>query len=143
MTKKYMLCVLSMLSFYTLAEQPPVVPAGLVQANFGGEQVSLVNTDGQCGLTRPGEMPLRLDIAWPCRFSVNRSGDLRVETFDKNPILMVERSDHLPTPALGCRTAVQAVRWYKGKLETARAQHIAMCGPGHWDQKMFIGVFDW
>lgn len=143
MTKKYLLCVLSMLSFYTSAEQAPVIPVGLVQADFAGERVSLVNADGQCIFTRPGEAPLRLDMVWPCSFSVTRQRDLRVETFDQTPILMVERSEHLPAPSLGCRTVVQAVRWYEGKLETAPAQRIAMCGPGHWDQKMFIGVFAW
>jgi hypothetical protein len=143
MTKKYLLSVLSMLSFFTLAEQPPVGPVGLVQATFVGEQVSLVNADGQCMFTRAGATPLLMDMAWPCRFSVTRHQSLRVETFDQTPILMVERSEHLPAPDLGCRTVVQAVRWYKGKLETARAQHIAMCGPGNWDQKMFMAVFDW
>lgn len=126
-----------------MANEPITAPQVSVENIFAGQLVSLSNDQGMCRLARVGSPPLLLDMQWPCQFSATGDGDLRVETFDQTPILMVERSEHLPAPSLDCRTVVQAVRWYGGKLETARAQRIAMCGPGHWDQKMFMGVFKW
>lgn len=132
-----------LLSMTTGAAQQKTELSAPVDTILAGRAVSLSNHQGMCKLARADTSAIVLDMRWPCQFSVNRRQDVRVETYLKTPILMVERSEHLPPPSRDCRTDVQAVRWYKGKLEAAEAQHIAMCGPSHWDQKMFMGVFDW
>lgn len=143
MTKKYLLCVLSMLSFYTSAEQAPVTPVGLVQATFVGEHVNLVNDNGQCSFVRPGQVPLRLDMAWPCRFAEDRQKKVRVELFRGAEILMVERSEPLPAPSNECVAARQVIRHFRDKLEIAPVLNSSRCGLGFWDQKNFVWQFDW
>lgn len=113
------------------------------EATFAGQKVSLVDRQGRCTLMRPDSNPLVLDMQWPCQFSLNKQHELRIETFRQVPIMMVERSDPDPAPSNKCTTDLQAVRHFKGKLETAHVSRIAMCGPGQWDQKMFTAMFDW
>jgi hypothetical protein len=125
------------------AKQPDTETAGSTQAIFAGGVVELSNDQGRCKLSGANTSSVVLDMQWPCQFSINRQKQPRVEMYKDIPVLMVERSVPLPLPSQDCRTDRQAVRWYKGRLEAARAQHIAMCGPALWDQNAFFASFKW
>jgi len=116
---------------------------GLVQATFVGQHVSLVNDYGHCAFVRPGEPPLRLDMAWPCRFSETKQKTVRIELFRGAEILMAERSEPLPAHSTECDTARQVIRHFKNKLEIAPVMHSTRCGLDVWDQKVFVWQFDW
>lgn len=139
----------ALISLNACAAESPAEPApaiqssGLTQGTFSGQPVSLSDVQGRCVLTYANQNPLTLDMQWPCRFSEDEQHKLRVESFKQSPILMVERSEHLPAPSKNCKTDRQPVRLYKGKLEAAPVGQIAACGPAHWDQKAFIAFFDW
>ena len=123
------------------AKQPDT--DGSTQAIFASGVVELSNDQSRCKLSGANTSPVVLDMQWPCQFSINRQKQPRVEMYKDIPVLMVERSVPLPNPSQDCRTDRQAVRWYKGRLEAARAQRIAMCGPVLWDQKAFFASFKW
>ena len=116
---------------------------GLVQATFVGQHVNLVNDYGHCAFIRPGQPPLRLDMAWPCRFAENQHNQVRIELYRKAEILMVEHSEPLPVPRVGCIHHRQVIRYFKDKLDVAPVRHADMCGLGWWDQKVFVWQFDW
>lgn len=136
-------CLPLMSALATTAIAAPPVPIHLMEATLAGQHVRLLEVEGRCAIGRAGKTPLPLDMKWPCHFSINNQKQPRVEIYNDTPILMVERSVPLPAPSQDCRTDRQAVRWYQGRLEAARAQHIAMCGPAHWDQKAFFASFKW
>lgn len=140
---KSLLFALSLFSLTACAEQQPVAAKGLVQATFAGQQVNLIDDQGRCTLTRPGKPPLTLDMQWPCRFSEDSQQKVRVESFRQAQIIMVERSEPLPAPSKDCATDLQAIRYFKNKLEVAPVSRVAACGPGHWDQKAYVWQFDW
>ncbi|MFS2158158.1 hypothetical protein ACCD10_12460 [Pseudomonas sp. Pseusp122] len=140
---KFLLFTLSLFSLTACAAQQPATANGLTQATFAGQQVNLIDDQGRCTLTRPGNPPLTLDMKWPCRFSEDRQQKVRIENFHKTQIIMVERSEHLPAPSKDCATDLQPIRYFKGKLEAAPVSQIAACGPGSWDQKAYIWQFDW
>jgi hypothetical protein len=140
---KSLLLALSLFSVTACAAQPPATPTGLTQATFAGQQVNLIDDQGRCTLARTGNAPLTLDMKWPCRFSEDRQQKVRVEHFNQAQIIMVERSEHLPAPSKNCATDLQAIRYFKGKLEVAPVSQIDACGPGPWDQKAYVWQFDW
>ena len=133
----------SLFGMAACAEQPDAEVHGPTQAVIAGKVVNLSNDQGRCKLAGSDTPDVILDMQWPCQFSITKHNQPRIEMFNETPILMVERGEHLPAPSRDCRTDLQAVRWYKGRLEAARAQRIAMCGPGQWDQKMFVASFRW
>lgn len=143
MMKKQMSFALAILSTTTFAEVQPVTPIGLGQATFVGQQVNLINDDGHCAFVRPGQPLLRLDMAWPCRFSETKQKKVRIELFRGAEILMAERSEPLPAPSKECDTATQVVRHFKDKLEIAPVIQSTRCGLDVWDQKVFVWQFDW
>lgn len=118
-------------------------PLTLTEAVFVGQPLSLINDQGQCTLVKPDQTHMTLDMEWPCQFSLDRAQQLRVEMFREVPVFMVERSEHLPAPSRDCLTTLQAVRQIKGALEASEANRIASCGPGQWDQKMYVAFFSW
>lgn len=118
----------------------PTMPT---HATFAGQPISLSDSEGRCALTYGNRPALIMDMQWPCRFSEDLQKNLRVEYFEQTPILMVERSEHLPAPSKGCKTDRQPVRLHHDRLEPAMVGRIAACGPAQWDQKAFIGMFDW
>jgi hypothetical protein len=123
--------------------QTPTAPTASTQAVFVGQPLSLINNQGQCTLVRPDNTHLTLGMEWPCQFSLDKHQQLRVETFNQIPIFMVERSEHMPAPSRDCLTKLQAVRQVKGALEVSDVNQFASCGPGQWDQKMYVGFFRW
>lgn len=143
MRKKYLLFALCVLGSNASAQPTSATPVGLVQATFVGEHVNLVNDNGQCSFVRPGQVPLRLDMAWPCRFAEDRQKKVRVELFRGAEILMVERSEPLPAPSNECVAARQVIRHFRDKLEIAPVLNSSRCGLGFWDQKNFVWQFDW
>jgi hypothetical protein len=141
--KKCLYFPLTFLSFIALAEQPPVTPNGLTQATFVGQQANLVNDDGHCSFAMTNKLPMRLEMAWPCRFTENQQKSVRIESYRDAEILMVERSEPLPAPNTDCIHDRQVIRYFKNKLEVAPVRHTTRCGPGFWDQKTFVWQFDW
>ncbi|MGG2398353.1 hypothetical protein ACJRW5_15580 [Pseudomonas sp. SH1-B] len=138
-----LLLLTALLSLGACAGQDAGPVTGITQAEFAGQPVSLSENQGRCTLSYGDEAPLTLDMAWPCRFSENQQQALRVETFRDTPIIMVERSEPLPAPSKSCLTDLQAVRLHQGMLQAAPVSRIAACGPALWDQKAFVGMFDW
>ncbi|AMB84274.1 hypothetical protein AWM79_02735 [Pseudomonas agarici] len=112
------------------------------QAIFVGQPLQLVDDQGQCTLVRPDQSRMKLDMEWPCSFSLNNQQKLRIETFDNIPIFSVWRSEHMPAPSHHCLSKMQAVRQIKGILEAGVVSTFASCGPGT-DQKMYITPFVW
>ncbi|RON18735.1 hypothetical protein [Pseudomonas frederiksbergensis] len=121
----------------------PAAPATPTQAVFVGQPLSLINDQGRCTLVKPDKTHLTLDMEWPCQFSLGQDRQLRVETFRQVPIFMVERSEPMPAPSRDCLTKLQAVRQIKGTLEISGVNQFASCGPGQWDQKMYVAFFRW
>lgn len=138
-----LLLLTSFLSLGACAGQSASPVAGITLAEFAGQPVTLSDSQGRCTLSRADATPLELDMAWPCRFSENAQQALRVESFRETPIIMVERSEPLPAPSKSCLTDLQAVRLHQGALQAAPVSRIAACGPALWDQKAFVGMFDW
>ncbi len=132
-----------LISLNACAEQADSARNGLTQAEVGGQLLSLSNEQGRCTLNRAQSAPLTLEMQWPCRFSEDLQKNVRVETYRKALIVMVERSDPLPAPSKNCVTDLQPVRLFNGKLEASPVSRIAACGPAHWDQKAFVWQFDW
>jgi len=133
----------ALISLNACAEQADPARNGLTKAELGGQQLSLSNEQGRCTLNRAGAASLTLEMQWPCRFSEDLQKNVRVETYRKALIIMVERSDPLPAPSKSCVTDLQPVRLLNGKLEASPVSRVAACGPSHWDQKAFIWQFDW
>ena len=115
----------------------------LTEAVFVGQPLRLINEQGQCTLVTPDQTRMTLDMQWPCQFSLDRARQLRVEMFREVPIFVVEHSERLPAPSRDCLTTLQAVRQIKDTLEASEASRIASCGPGQWDQKMYVAFFTW
>jgi hypothetical protein len=125
------------------AERSANPSVGITQAEFAGQTVRLSDVQGRCALTLADAAPLVLDMQWPCRFSETPQQQVRVEYFRQTPIIMVERSEPQPAPSTSCLTDLQALRLYQGQLQAAPLSRIAACGPSQWDQKAFVGMFDW
>ncbi|AQZ35764.1 hypothetical protein JWV26_10355 [Ectopseudomonas toyotomiensis] len=133
----------ALVSLSACAEQGVRPSVGITQAEFAGQAVQLSDAQGRCALTLADAAPLTLDMQWPCRFSETPQQQLRVEYFRQTPIIMVERSEPQPAPSRSCLTDLQALRLHQGRLEAAPVSRIAACGPSQWDQKAFVGMFDW
>ncbi|AHL36684.1 hypothetical protein CD58_29085 [Pseudomonas brassicacearum] len=133
----------SLVSLSACAGQDTAATAAPTQAMFVGQPVSLTNDQGRCTLVKPDQSRLPLDMEWPCQFSLGPDKQLRVEIFNQVPIFAVERSEHMPAPSRDCLTKLQAVRQIKGAMEVADVSQFAACGPGHWDQKMYVAPFTW
>ncbi|MFV9654101.1 hypothetical protein ACNFCK_04205 [Pseudomonas sp. NY15366] len=133
----------ALVSLSACAEQDVRPSVGITQAEFAGQAVQLSDVQGRCALTLADAAPLTLDMQWPCRFSETPQQQLRVEYFRQTPIIMVERSEPQPAPSRSCLTDLQALRLHQGLLEAAPVSRIAACGPSQWDQKAFVGMFDW
>ncbi|TWC11742.1 hypothetical protein FBY06_14118 [Pseudomonas sp. SJZ085] len=133
----------SLVNLSACAGQDTVATAAPTQAMFVGQPVSLINDQGRCTLVKPDQSRMALDMEWPCQFSVGPDKQLRVEIFNQVPIFAVERSEHMPAPSRDCLTKLQAVRQIKGTMEVADVSQFAACGPGHWDQKMYVAPFTW
>jgi hypothetical protein len=114
-----------------------------IQANLGGQSLKLIDAQGQCAVLKPDNTQLALGMEWPCQFSPDRKGQVRVEVFKSVPIVLVEHTDPEKTPGAGCLTKSQAIRLRSGVLETSSVNQSAMCGRGVQDQKMFVGMFRW
>ncbi|WP_447795360.1 MULTISPECIES: hypothetical protein [Pseudomonas] len=114
----------------------------ITQTVFVGQQLRLVDDQGQCTLVKPDQSRMKLDMEWPCSFSPNKQQQLRVETFNDIPIFSVWRSEHMPAPSRDCLSKMQAIRQIQGGLETGAVNTYASCGSGG-DQKMYVGPFTW
>lgn len=125
------------------AERSANPSVGIKQAEFAGQTVRLSDVQGRCALTLADTAQLVLDMQWPCRFSETPQQQVRVEYFRQTPIIMVERSEPQPAPSRSCLTDLQALRLHHDQLEAAPVSRIAACGPSQWDQKAFVGMFDW
>lgn len=112
------------------------------QAVFVGQQLSLIDDQGQCTLVKPDQSRMKLDMEWPCSFSLNKQRQLRVETFNNIPIFSVWRSEHMPAPSRDCLSKMQAIRQIPGGLEAGAVNTFASCGTGG-DQKMYVAPFTW
>ncbi|KAB0504467.1 hypothetical protein [Pseudomonas lini] len=114
----------------------------ITQTVFVGQQLRLVDDQGQCTLVKPDQNRMKLDMEWPCSFSLNKQQQLRVETFNDTPIFSVWRSEHMPAPSRDCLSKMQAIRKIQGGLEAGTVNTYASCGSGG-DQKMYVGPFTW
>lgn len=132
-----------LVSLSACAEHATSPSLGLIQAELAGQSVRLADVQGRCTLTLSDAAPQTLDMPWPCRFSETPEQQLRVEYFRQTPIIMVERSEPQPAPSKSCLTDLQALRLHQGQLQAAPVSRIAACGPSQWDQKAFVGMFDW
>lgn len=140
--KKILLISLSPLA--TVAFATPMPEGGWIHASIGGQHINLIEDNGRCVLSSAEGVSLPLDMKWPCRFSINKQKQVRIETFDDISILMVEHTERVPNDShRDCNTDLRAVRWAHGRFESTRPQHISNCGLGVWDQKMFVAGFRW
>jgi hypothetical protein len=114
----------------------------VTQAVFVGQQLRLLDDQGQCTLVRPDQVRMKLGMEWPCSFSLDKAQKLRVETFNDIPIFAVWRSEHMPAPSRDCLSKMQAVRQINGAFEAGAVSNYASCGSGG-DQKMYVGPFTW
>lgn len=112
------------------------------EAVFVGQQLKLIDEQGQCTLVKPDQNHIKLDMAWPCSFSLDRQQKLRVETFNDIPIFAVWHSEHMPAPGSDCLSKMQAIRQSQGLFEAAPVSTFASCGSGG-DQKMYVAPFTW
>ena len=132
-----------LISLNAFSAQSTPGAAPLTQTKLGDKPVQLSESKGRCVLTREGNAPVTLEMKWPCRFSEDRQQKVRVEPFREALIIMVERSEPQVPLGMDCKTDLQPVRLYKDKLQAAPVSHIAACGPGFWDQKVYTWLFDW
>ena len=130
------------MSFVSLSACAEHAENPAIQAIFVGQQLRLTEDQGQCTLVQSDQSRVRLDMEWPCSFSLDKQQKLRVEIFNGIPIFSVWRSEHNPAPSLDCLTKTQAVRQIQGRLETAQVSIFASCGSGG-DQKMYVAPFTW
>ncbi|KHK62362.1 MULTISPECIES: hypothetical protein [Pseudomonas] len=112
------------------------------QAVFVGQPLSLVDDQGQCTLVKPDQSRMKLDMEWPCGFSLDKQQKLRVEMFNDIPILAVWRSEHMPAPSRDCLSKMQAIRQMPTGFEAGTVSVYAACGSGG-DQKMYVAPFTW
>lgn len=136
---RLLLACLSIASLYACAELDPAHASV-----FAGQTLELSAQNGDCLLrSDSADQPaLLLQLPWPCQFSRGRDGQLRVETVDGQPTLLVEHSVAEPAPSRDCRTRIQAVRLRDGQLQASPHTNLAAsCLPAHWDAKMFQGLF--
>jgi len=130
------------MSFVSLSACAEHAENPAIQAIFVGQQLRLTEDQGQCTLVQSDQSRVRLDMEWPCSFSLDKQQKLRVEIFNGIPIFSVWRSEHNPAPSRDCLTKMQAVRQIQGRLETAQVSIFASCGSGG-DQKMYVAPFTW
>lgn len=112
------------------------------QAVFVGQSLSLVDDQGQCTLVKPDQSRMKLDMEWPCGFSLDKQQKLRVEMFNNIPIFAVWRSEHMPPPSRDCLSKMQAIRQMPEGFEAGTVSLYAACGSGG-DQKMYVAPFTW
>lgn len=112
------------------------------RAVFMGQQISLIDDQGQCTLVKPDQSHLKLDMEWPCGFGLDKQQKLRVEVFNKTPIFAVWRSDHMPAPGRDCLSKMQAIRQMPEGFQAGTVSLYAACGSGG-DQKMYVAPFTW
>lgn len=112
------------------------------QTVFVGQQLQLIDDQGQCTLVKPDQTRMKLGMEWPCSFSLDKAQKLRVETFNDIPIFAVWRSEHMPAPSRDCLSNMQAIRQINGAFEAGGVSRYASCGTGG-DQKMYVGPFSW
>lgn len=140
--KKHLLTVCLAMNFISLGAWAQHAEPTATQAVFVGQQLRLVDDQGRCTLVKPDQTRMRLDMEWPCSFSLDKPQRLRVETFNDIPIFAVWRSEHMPAPSRDCLSKMQAIRQINGALEAGAASNYASCGSGG-DQKMYVGPFTW
>ena len=140
--KKHLLTMCLAMNLISLNAWAEHAEMPTTQAVFVGQQLRLIDDQGQCTLVKPDQSRMKLDMEWPCSFSLNKQQQLRVETFNDIPIFSVWRSEHMPAPSRDCLSKMQAIRQIKGSLEAGAVNTFASCGSGG-DQKMYVGPFTW
>jgi hypothetical protein len=88
------------------------------------------------------QLPLKLPSA--CQLHRDTTGAVRVhETAGGRHIFLVEHSVPNPERPGDCRTQVQAVVLSPdGAHRSSAVDSVAACLPAHWDDVMFLGLFD-
>lgn len=129
--------------FTSFAIAEPNPSEALTQITFAGRSITLTNDGGYCALKRSDDSLLRLEVKWPCRFSKNFRGKAVIEEYRATQIFMVQHREYAAPPEAGCTTNLQAVRYYKGKVELAPVTQASRCLADRWDQKVVVWQFDW
>ncbi|WP_260962735.1 hypothetical protein [Pseudomonas citri] len=129
-----------LLSSLTACAEQAATPT--TQAVFAGQPLSLVDDQGQCTLVKADQSRMKLDMEWPCGFSLDKQQKLRVEMFNNIPIFAVWRSEHMPAPSRDCLSKMQAIRQMPTGFEAGPVSRYASCGSGG-DQKMYVAPFTW
>ena len=141
--KSLAVILLSLLTFAAYAGTKPQDQKEIRKLAFDGRNISLINDEGQCALARSDDSLLRLDVKWPCQFSQNFLGKAVLENYLSADIFMVQHSDRAAPPDTNCTTDLQAIRYFKGHVELAPVHQVERCNIRRWDQKVFVGQFDW
>ena len=121
---------------------------------IGDLKLTLLDNDGKCQLLF-GEETVDLDIPWKCNFHRLPDGKLRIfprdfyesknkktpKEYRKTQIFIVEYSKTSENDPKECRTQLQAVKIFDGKITKSHKMDVAACPPFQWDDVNFIGVF--
>lgn len=140
--KKSLLTLCLAINLVSLSACAEHVGTPTTQAVFIDQPLKLIDDQGQCTLVKPDQSRMKLDMEWPCGFSLNKEQKLRVETFNNIPIFAVWRSEHMPAPSLDCLSKMQAIRQMPEGFEAGPVSTFAACGSGA-DQKMYVAPFTW
>ncbi|MFK3798493.1 hypothetical protein [Pseudomonas sp. NPDC088444] len=135
--------ILSLRTFSAYASTKPQDQKDVLDISFDGRRISLVNDNGHCALARSDDSLLRLDVNWPCQFSQTFLTKAVLENYRSATIFMVQHSNRVVPPDTHCTTDLQAIRYFKGNVELAPVHKVERCSIRRWDQKIFVGQFDW
>jgi hypothetical protein len=135
--------ILGLLSVSACADQEAGNNGDVREISFGGRTISLVSDTGHCALKRSDDSLLRLDVKWPCKFSKDLKGRALLKDYRASQIFMVQHTEPPLPPETDCRTDLQAIRYYKGKVELAPVSRVGACPPRQFDHKVFVWQFDW
>lgn len=84
-----------------------------------------------------------LQLSPPCHFHRHHDGKLRVMSFDKMEVMLVESSRPDSNYPKDCYTQIQAVRVMDQQVNISQhVAEVATCPPFQWDEQMFSGLFD-
>ncbi|MFD2885113.1 hypothetical protein ACFS4T_34075 [Pseudomonas lini] len=142
MEKKHLLAVGLAMNFIIPSAWAEHAETPITQTVFVGQQLRLVDDQGQCTLVKPDQNRMKLDMEWPCSFSLNKQQQLRVETFNDTPIFSVWRSEHMPAPSRDCLSKMQAIRKIQGAWKRERLIRMRPAARAE-TKKMYVGPFTW
>jgi hypothetical protein len=113
----------------------------LDQAIVAGQNLSLINADGQCAVALPDGKVMATKVLPTCKFHRDDKQTIRTKSQSGGTVVLIESSVGLPEKPGDCDTRVQAIMVKGNTVSLSKASNnVAICLPFYWDDAVFLGM---